>query len=340
MLESVSLDQLRMFVAAADTGSFSAAARQFRRAQSALSQAISALEGSLGVRLFDRSGRLPKLTQEGVALLATAREVVSRTDMLKCHARNIAGGLEPELSIVLDTMFPQSTLSDALKTWTAQFPQTPLRVYFEALGGVPQAVLDGRCSIGVIGTKPTPVPMLEKEWLFSVPIVTVVAPSHPLAVVRGVIGAEAAERHVQIVLTDRSLLTAGTDFGVIAPRNWLVADLSTKQHFLCAGLGWGNMPLPAVADDIARGKLVEIKVEGGPMGVQMQMSAIYRSDARPGRAGRWLIDRLKSLSAEGPRGSSPGDAVLPQQTGAKLRTRPRRVRGTRFGRRKDLQRPD
>lgn len=298
MIESVSLDQLRMFVAAADVGSFSAAARRLNRAQSAISQAIAALESALGIPLFDRSERLPKLTSEGVKLLGTARGIVRDADALKAHARDMAGGLEPELSIVLDTMFPQCVLTKVAREWAAAFPSTPLRVYFEALGAVSQAVLDRRCSIGVIGTLQSAPPDVSKEWLFGLPLVSVVAPSHPLADLKGMIAASVAERHVQIVLTDRSMLTAGQEFGVLGGQSWRVADLSTKQAFLCAGLGWGHMPYPAVADDIATGRLVVIELEGKPTEMKMPLSAIYRSDAPPGRAGRWMIDRLKSMMAD------------------------------------------
>jgi DNA-binding transcriptional LysR family regulator len=298
MIESVSIDQLRMLVAAADTGSFSAAARRLNRAQSAISQAIAALETSLGVSLFDRSARYPQLTPEGSKLLATARGIVRDTDGLKAHARNLAGGLEPEVAIVLDTMFPVSLLATLAQGWAAEFPQTPLRVYFEALGSVAHAVIDRRCSIGVIGTLQTIPPDLSREWLFDLPLVTVVAPSHPLASVEGAIKPEMAERHVQIVLTDRSTLSAGQNFGVLGRQSWRVAELSTKHGFLCAGLGWGNMPFPSVVDDIAAGRLVSIEVEGIPTDYRLPMSAVYRSDSPPGLAGRWMIDRMRSIVLE------------------------------------------
>lgn len=298
MIESVSLDQLRMFVTAADAGSFSAAARQLNRAQSAISQAIAALESALGVSLFDRSERMPKLTGEGSKLLATARGIVRDADALKAHARNMSGGLEPELSIVLDTMFPQCVLTKVAREWAAAFPSTPLRVYFEALGAVAQAVLEGRCSIGVIGTLQSAPPDLSKEWLFGLQLVSVVSPDHPLARLQKMIPADVAERHVQIVLTDRSALSAGQEFGVLGGQSWRVADLATKHAFLCAGLGWGHMPYPSVASDIEAGRLVVIELEGNPTEMKMPLSAIYRSDAPPGRAGRWMIDRLKSIVVE------------------------------------------
>jgi DNA-binding transcriptional LysR family regulator len=78
MLDGVSLDQLRSFVVAVDEGSFSAAARKVRRAQSVVSELVSGLETQIGVALFDRSGRYPKLTPEGTALLADARGIIAQ----------------------------------------------------------------------------------------------------------------------------------------------------------------------------------------------------------------------------------------------------------------------
>jgi len=75
VLDGVSLDQLRAFIAAVDEGSFSAGARKLHRAQSAVSELVSNLEAQLGVALFDRSERYPKLTSAGVQLLADARGV-------------------------------------------------------------------------------------------------------------------------------------------------------------------------------------------------------------------------------------------------------------------------
>src|SRR6267154_4935205 len=97
MLDAVTLDQFRTFIAAVDEGSFSAAGRKLRRAQSMISQTLANLEAQLGVKLFDRSARSPVLTSQGLALLAEARAVVSRMDAFKARAKGLSGGLEPEL---------------------------------------------------------------------------------------------------------------------------------------------------------------------------------------------------------------------------------------------------
>src|ERR1700752_934243 len=99
MLDAVSLDQLRTFIAAVDEGSFSAAGRKLLRAQSVVSETVSNLEDQIGVSLFDRSGRYPKLTPAGVVLLADARSIVTGVDSFKARAKGVSAGLGTELSL-------------------------------------------------------------------------------------------------------------------------------------------------------------------------------------------------------------------------------------------------
>ena len=126
MLDGVSLDQIRTFIAAADEGSFSAAGRHLRRAQSVVSQTLANLEGQLGVKLFDRSGHLPVLTDQGRALLADARAVACDIDLLKARAKSLAGGLEPELSVAVDVMFPDAAFASRGRI-PKEYPATLLR---------------------------------------------------------------------------------------------------------------------------------------------------------------------------------------------------------------------
>src|SRR5580692_7151114 len=154
MLDGVSLDQLRAFIAAADEGSFSAASRKLHRAQSVISELVSGLEGQIGVTLFDRSGRYPTLTPEGAVLLADARNVASGVDFMKARAKGMTSGLEPELSVVVDVLFPIAAITEAAKEFRVKFPGTPLRLYVEALGAAYQPVVDGVAGFGIVGSLP------------------------------------------------------------------------------------------------------------------------------------------------------------------------------------------
>jgi hypothetical protein len=63
---------------------------------------------------------------------------------------------------------------------------------------------------------------------------------------------------VQLVLSDRSELTKGQDFGVIGVKSWRLADLGAKHALLLAGVGWGNMPEPMVREDLAAERLKQL----------------------------------------------------------------------------------
>lgn len=294
MLDGVTLDQMRTFLAAADEGSFSAAGRKLGRAQSVVSQTLANLEGQIGVRLFDRAARLPVLTDEGRALVAEARAVAGRMDAFKARAASLAGGLEPELSVVIDVMFPIKLLTHAIGDFQSLFPDTTLRIHVEALGAVLQPVLDGRAALAVIGSLPDAPPELVRERLIGVPMVIVASSGHALADFAGPVPTEELSRHLQLVLTDRSPLSQGREFGVFSSKTWRLADLGAKHAFLRAGLGWGAMPLDVVAADLVDGTLVEIRMQDVPLpGLVMPMFSAHRADTPPGPAGRWLIERLK-----------------------------------------------
>jgi DNA-binding transcriptional LysR family regulator len=293
MLDSVTLDQLRTFIAAVDEGSFSAAGRKLRRAQSVVSQTLLNLEAQLGVKLFDRSERYPRLTDEGRSLLADARSVADNVDGFKARARAMREGLEPELAVAMDVMYPMAAVTNAAAHSRKTYPHTSLRLYVEALGGVIKPVLDRHCSIGVIGSLPSVPDELRAEPLVDIPFVTVVGPTHRLAGMRGVVSAAAIAKEVQLVLTDRTALTEGRNFGVVSSLTWRLADLGAKHAFLRAGLGWGHMPLHMVQTDLDSGALVKIRVQGIARDTAMPMSVVFRKDAPPGPAGRAFISQLK-----------------------------------------------
>jgi DNA-binding transcriptional LysR family regulator len=297
MLDAITLDQLRTFIAAVDEGSFSAAGRKLRRAQSVVSHTLANLESQLGVKLFDRSARYPRLTEEGRSLLPDARAVADNIDGFKARAQAMREGLEPELAVAVDVLYPMEGLTRAAAHSRKMYPHTPLRLYVEAMGGVIKPVIDRECSVGIIGSLPLVTDELQSEPLVELPFVSVVSPSHPLASRRGVIPASALSKHVQLVLTDRTVLTKGRDFGVLSPLTWRLADLGAKLAFLRAGLGWGHMPLHMVKADLNEGTLTRIRVEGVARDVLMAMRVVFRKDAPPGPAGRAFISKLKRCSA-------------------------------------------
>jgi DNA-binding transcriptional LysR family regulator len=287
------LDQLHVFLTVVDVGSFAGAARKLGRATSVISYSIANLEAQLGVSLFDReTTRKPRLTEAGRAVLSEARSVTNGIDGLRAKVRGLLQGLESELHLVLDVMLTPCRVVDALRTFRAEFPTVSLHLYMEALGGVPQMVLDRKATVGVSGPLDVEIPGLERVGVGSVEFIPVGAPDHPLARA-GRNAPGAARDHIQLVLADRSPLADGKDRGVIGTQTWRLADLGSKHMLLREGIGWGFMPEPIVREDIERDRLVRLDVPEYKDGF-LRLHAIYRTDTPPGPAASWLIARFKT----------------------------------------------
>lgn len=94
----MSLRHLRTLLAIAERGSFAAAARDVHLTESAVSMQMKALEGELGVLLFDRSRRPPVLTEAGRALLPEVKALVAGYERLG-HRKDDAPPMEGQLRL-------------------------------------------------------------------------------------------------------------------------------------------------------------------------------------------------------------------------------------------------
>jgi DNA-binding transcriptional LysR family regulator len=261
VLDTVTINQLRAFVAVCDQGSFSGAARKLRRAQSAISHAIKALESAFDVELFERNTRKAQLTVAGRSLLPDARAVISRTEEMKNRAGAIAKVGAPQVSVAIDAYFPRAHLIGCLRTLQSEFPTAAIDLRITTMQGGENLVLEGTCALAVvIDDVPEVDPdAIERRWLRDERMVTACAPSHPLASTPKPVPKEEFGRHIQIVVTDNQRGAEKTQQGVAGKRQWLVNDLGAKHDLLKAGLGWGHLPLHLVAEDLAGGQLVELE---------------------------------------------------------------------------------
>jgi DNA-binding transcriptional LysR family regulator len=289
--KSPTLDQIAVFLAIVETGSFAAAGRKLHRATSAVSYAIANLESQLGLILFARAGASkPRLTDAGRAILSDGRGLAMALDGLIARARGLTQGLEAEVSLVVDVMLPAKLVVKALEEFRRRFPTVTLRLRVEALGAVTEAVLARQAAFGISGPLETAIDLLIRGPAGAVKLIPVAHPDHPLAQL-GTITAMDARDHVQLVLTDRSNLTEDRDLGVVAVKSWRLADLGAKHALLLAGLGWGSMPKPMVADDIKRGRLVRLPIDAWD-NAQYRFHSVHRRDTPPGPAAGWLMERL------------------------------------------------
>jgi DNA-binding transcriptional LysR family regulator len=290
------IDQLKVLLAVVETGSFTAAAKRLKRAVSAISYAIATLELQLDIELFDREGaRTPTLTKAGAAVLAKARVIAVGVDDLRASVRSLLGGIEAEVTLVVDVMLPSARLVDAVQAFEATFPTVKLRLHVEALSAVAQLVRSGTAMIGVGGGVLVTEADLELIHVGDVEMIPVAVPHHPLALTRPA-PPGAARRHRQLILTVRTPFSEGPDVGVFAAEGWRMADLGAKHALLLAGVGWGNMPEPNIRQDLAAGRLVRLELPEAKSGAYA-FQAMYRTDTPPGPAAGWLIKRFADQAA-------------------------------------------
>jgi len=290
-----SVDQLLVLLTVDEEGSFTGAAKRLRRATSAISYAIGTLEAQLGLTLFDRgTTRKPKLTHVGEAIVSEAKAVAHSVDTLRARARGLLEGLESEVSLVVDTMYPSDQLVVVLNDFHMKFPTVPLRLLVQALGGVERLIRNGDAGIGIGGLMHIDSTGLRRVEIGGVMLIPVAAFSHPLARA-GDNSTSRALGHVQLVLSDRPA-GEGRDHGVVSLATWRVGDLTLKHKLLLSGFGWGGMPEPAVRADIESGRLVRLDLPDWRGGVY-PMQVVYKIESPPGPAGRWLVEQLVALSS-------------------------------------------
>ena len=298
MIGSLTLDQLRVLVTIADTGSFSAAGRKLGRAQSGISQAVAMLEGVQGVALFDRSGFRPALTDMGRVLVGQARTILSGAARFEALAAGTREGLEPELAVAIDPLVPTAAFIDSLRALRREFPYLPVSFSTEGLGGAERRLRRGDAALALCILLPIVPDDVTALPLLGINLVPVVSPAHPLAGLDRPAARADLDEHVQLVLSDPAA-PDGPSNGVMSTRAWRFVELGRRLDFLVAGLGWCRMPEHLVTPHLTDGRLVSLAIESDPARAMgpLTIYAAHMRDRSLGRAEGWLLSELQARLA-------------------------------------------
>ena len=105
--------------------------------------------------------------------------------------------------------------------------------------------------------------------------------------------------YVQVVVADSSSGDSEQTLDVLPEvRHWVVTDIAAKKEIILAGMGWGGLPEHVVADELVRGELVRVHVEGFEIRTS-QLYIIRRTDRTVGVVAEALWQALRRLSARG-----------------------------------------
>lgn len=286
------LEQLRHFAAAAAQGSFSAAARQLGKAQSAVSTAVGLLEADLGVELFDRSRRNATLTLAGEVLLQEALELLRQADGLQQRALSFASGQEARLSVALDEALPSLVLADLAKEIAERFPALELTQLNGTATEVADYVAAGRASLGCHLDRGDPGPAFAERYLGRVAQGVFVSHAHPLAGLAQATRADLA-RHRQLVMK-----MEGVDERVLSPMVWRADSFYRIASMAVDGLGWAILPLNIAEYEVYRDQLASVPCAGLTL-PPLSVRALWLQGAEPGAAAGWILGRMEQLLRAG-----------------------------------------
>jgi DNA-binding transcriptional LysR family regulator len=240
---------VKYFLAVADAGSITEAARLLHLSQPPLSTAMAKLESELGVTLFERLPRGIELTPAGRYLQAAGRRMIAEEQRVSATLRSIGRGLEGQLHIGAEPMGLWQVVSERIATFLQQHPKVDL----DLMDAPPRILLDnlanGLLDLAVIPVLPEePLPAIN-DIAFSVEVIaaidlTVIAPRAWDLPPDGVSLSTLRERtwvlparmpgarSLSRLLDDRLVAAGGSPFRTIS-----VPTVQTAASLVAAGVG-------------------------------------------------------------------------------------------------------
>lgn len=256
------LRQLRYFVTIAHAGSVTAAARQLRVAQPALSQHMLALERELGSPLLERGARGVRLTESGKILLQHALVVLQDLERAR-HAVKQSEVASGEVAIGLPTTVAGFLGPPLLREFFVHLPNVTIRLVESHSGFLYEWLEVGRLDIAILfnitnanGVEIIPI-FVEEMYLLSSPDSSQTGPEIPFADLSDLDLIMSSHPHgLRRQLDETAVLVSGRPAKIRAEVN----ALSTIKRVVSQGLGHTILPLAAALDELNAGALIARRI--------------------------------------------------------------------------------
>lgn len=286
----LSLEQVEAFVLTAKHGSFSAAARALGRTQSTISSAIAYLEIALDVELFDRSTRIPTLTEAGRALMPEARALYDRAVSFERHGGALAGEDAPSITLAIG--IPPHQIMPVLTEFTNEFPHTDLIIRNPDRGDASRLVLSDEAELGIAFLLPEYPDEIAFHQMGKLLMTHVAHRSHPLAAITNPSFDELrGYRHLAYISHSSALPTSEY---LQSTQTWHTDSYEALASLARSGLGWATLPRQLVLPEIASGELVELRLDAYPFTDWIvSVDLIWHRARRLGHVESWLLERLR-----------------------------------------------
>lgn len=270
--------EMQIFLAAAETGSFSEAGRRLQMSQPAVSMQIRSLEKRLDVELFHRSGRHIRLTESGQALIPMARDLVNRSIHIQEMLASMQGEVIGELKLGCSTTAGKYVLPRIIASFLEDFPEVQVSCMVVSRGSAIKLVLDNEAHLAITSCREQSKELEYRQFMVD-PVVLIVPPTHKWASRDSLHLDELPEaRYIKRELssgTQQTIVESLVEHGLTLDDLPTVMTLGSSEAITIAvaeGIGVAFVSRRAAEDNIDMGRVVEVPISGMTMYQQLYMT--------------------------------------------------------------------
>jgi DNA-binding transcriptional LysR family regulator len=291
----INLDQLRVFQAVAQTGSFTRAADVVQLTQPGISKHVKQMEESFGTPLFDRSGRKATLTEAGAILFEATQGVMTIIDVAEQRIEDLKGLRGGRLR--LGTSFPIGVylLPPVLAQFRKKYPGIEVTLDITVSGMIGPKVLASEIDLGLASYEPRDSRLVARAFMTD-ELVAIVPRDHKLAHKRHITPQELTEDTFIVAAPGagtRTLLEERLrDQGIVLQKVLDFGNLEGVKHAVEAGLGISIQARSVVRREVASGSLRALKLSG--INATIPFFYVCRKNAHLSHAANALIEMLPS----------------------------------------------
>lgn len=289
-------DNVRVFLAVLDSGSFSAAARALGKVPSAVSMTISQLEAELDLLLFDRRTRDPRPTDVARALEPQARQLASQLRQLQAHAQELHQGLEKRLTLAIAPELLSVPWSRPLARLADEFPSLDVEVLSAPQAAALRMLHAGEAQLALVFERPGTDERESFQELGHETLVAVMSPDHPEARARqDQLSLKALLDIRQIAVASRD--AQGADPRVLVARKiWRTDSHLATLSLVQAGLGWAYLPQRLVQPLVNSRQLVEIRFGNMSNQLRLWVDVVWQNDQPLGLGAKRFIELMREAT--------------------------------------------
>jgi DNA-binding transcriptional LysR family regulator len=296
------IDEVRTFLAIAETGGFTRAGQRLHRSQPAISRRVEQLEHELGVRLFDRMRGRARLTEAGRAFLPHAEAALAALKDGHDAVRDLQAGPRGTISLALVGTLADTRIVDSLRRFARRADKVRLELRTASSAEVTDLVRRGDATLG-LRYFTSDRPDLVERSAGGEAMLVIAARDHRLARRRRLRARDlAGERWIGFPPTPgdrdssghllaRQLVRAGLDAADVT----LIDSLTAQRRLAEAGFGLALVPESSVRDELRQGTLVALDVPA--MRTTIPITALHRRNGYLSPAATTLLALLTRITA-------------------------------------------